>query len=111
MHLLKGQFKVINISQFSLELHCELSVVLLVDMSTIVVSMYMSPKDDLNEFSDILEIEKCLCFLTSYNMHIIISSDHNINLLKLGNKSDFGSVSRSFGPFVSSGTNSWPLLY
>lgn len=93
-------FKPLNLSEFCEELHGEFTGIILTDLSLIIIAMYRSPNGNMDRFFYLLEV--CLTFLISFNVSIIIGTDHNIDLLRSSaDRATFQNILRSFNIFCS----------
>jgi len=74
----------IDLSQFCEEVSAEFAGMLIPELSMVVVTMYRSPSGNMDRFLHLLEL--CLTVLLTMGMHIVIGTDHNINLLWTSHK-------------------------
>lgn len=90
----------IDLDEFSEPMHAEFAGCLVTDLSLIVVTMYRSPNGSFEKFLSLCD--RCLNFLVSFGLTILIGTDHNINLIgSTGEKTAFLNLLRSFNLFCT----------
>lgn len=75
-----NNFRVLyEINNLSVEIDCEMACIHLIDVNIVIVTMYRSPKGDLNVFFEI--VEKLLTYINRLNKQAIVLGDFNFNFL------------------------------